>query len=77
MKEHCKETLKRAYLFLDKEVLTEAERQEIRQHLEECYPCLERYDVEREVTLLIARLKGHIACPDKLRTRIESLIEEA
>lgn len=76
MKEHCRETLEKAYLFLDGEVLTEAERREIREHLQECYPCLERYDVEREVTLLISRLKN-TACPDKLRTRIESLIEEA
>jgi mycothiol system anti-sigma-R factor len=76
MKEHCKETLKRAYLFIDGEVLTEEERRDIREHLEECYPCLERYDVEREVTVLIARLKS-TACPEKLRNRIESLIEEA
>ena len=77
MKEHCKETLKKAYLFLDGEVLSESERREIRVHLEECYPCLERYDVERELTVLIARLKTSTACPERLRNRIESLIEEA
>lgn len=77
MKEHCRETLQRAFLYLDGEVLTEAQRREIKEHLEECYPCLERYDVEREVTLLLARLKGHVACPKRLRSRIESIIEEA
>jgi mycothiol system anti-sigma-R factor len=77
MKERCRETLERAYLFLDGEQLTHAERLEIRAHLEECAPCYERYGVEKVMTTLTARLKGHTQCPEKLRARVESLIKEA
>ncbi len=47
MKEHCREILARAYLFLDGEGLSAEERVEIEVHLEECAPCLERYDLQR------------------------------
>lgn len=77
MKERCRETLQRAYLFLDGELLSEHERIEISSHLEECAPCYERYGVEREVSMLIARLRGSTRCPDELRTRVRALIEDA
>ncbi|HEX2051958.1 MAG TPA: mycothiol system anti-sigma-R factor [Actinomycetota bacterium] len=77
MKERCRETLERAYLFLDGEVLDDRQRIEISTHLEECAPCYERYGVEREVAMLIARLRGSTRCPEELRTRVRTLIEEA
>jgi mycothiol system anti-sigma-R factor len=76
MKERCKETLQQAFLYIDNEVLTENVRQEIKEHLEDCAPCLERYGLEREVTYLIHRLRDQNHCPDKLRARITNLIEE-
>ena len=76
MKEKCRVTLERAYLFLDGEVLSEAERLEIKGHLEDCRPCLERYGLESEVTNLLARLKGHTDCPARLKNRIEGLIAD-
>ena len=77
MKERCRETLERAYLFLDGEVLDDHQRLEISHHLEECAPCYERYGVEREVATLIARLRGSTRCPEELRTRVRALIEDA
>ena len=78
MSERCKEILERTYLFLDGEGLSLEERIEIEAHLEECGPCLEAYGVEREVvTVLIARLRGNIQCPDRLKQRISVLLEEA
>jgi mycothiol system anti-sigma-R factor len=76
VKPHCKETLARAYLFLDGEILSEPERQEIVVHLEECAPCLERVGLEREVTFAVARLRHHSRCPDALKHRITSLLEQ-
>ena len=77
MKEDCRVTLERAYLFLDGEGLTEDERGEIRAHLERCRPCLERYGLEEEVTALLRRLRGSQPCPDRVKARIQSIIEEA
>lgn len=76
MKERCRETLQRAYLFLDGEILSVTERHEIRRHLEDCAPCYERVGVEREVSAVVARLKGCHPCPDDLRDRIASLLDE-
>jgi mycothiol system anti-sigma-R factor len=76
MKEECRVTLERAYLFLDGELLSEAERVEIKGHLEACRPCLERYGLESEVTKLLTRLSGHEGCPTRLKDRIEGLIAE-
>jgi mycothiol system anti-sigma-R factor len=73
MKRVCRETLERAYLFLDGEVLNSHEREEIRAHLEECRPCYERYGLESEVTALVAGLRGYQRCPDELRSRITAL----
>ncbi|HJR44990.1 MAG TPA: mycothiol system anti-sigma-R factor [Actinomycetota bacterium] len=77
MKEVCREYLARAYLYLDGEVLSETERTEIRVHLEECSPCLERYGLERELVTVIARLRTTTRCPDALKNRIASLLENS
>ncbi len=77
MREICRETLQRAYLFLDGEVLSETERTDIRVHLEECTPCLERYGLEEELVTLIARLRQANPCPDRLKSRIAGLLEQA
>ena len=76
MKEDCRVTLKKAYLYLDGELLSEEERVDIRVHLEECRPCLERYGLEGEVTALVARLKGRQSCPESVKKRIQILIQE-
>jgi mycothiol system anti-sigma-R factor len=77
MKERCRETLERVYLFLDGEVLSETERYEIKVHLEECPPCYEQYGVEREIQQkIISRLRGTTPCPDHLKSRIANLLEE-
>ena len=77
MKERCREVLQRAYLFLDGEVLSEEERLHIQVHLDECAPCLEHYGFEREIVFVTARLKGKTECPQKLKAKIQSLLEEA
>ena len=77
MKERCREVLQRAYLFLDEEVLSVEERTQIQVHLEECAPCLEQYGLEREFVFATTRLKGRDECPQKLKAKIQSLLEEA
>jgi len=77
VRESCKETLQRAYLFLDGEILSENERADIQVHLEECSPCLARYGLEEELVTVIARLRHAAPCPNALKTRIASLLEQA
>jgi anti-sigma factor (TIGR02949 family) len=77
MKERCRETLQRVYLFLDGEVLSESERVEIEVHLKECPPCFESYGLEREVQkMIMSRLRGTTPCPQHLKSRIAHLLED-
>jgi mycothiol system anti-sigma-R factor len=71
----CGEILQRAYAFLDNE-LEDASFDEIRQHLEECAPCLDQYDLERCVKRLVHRSCGGERAPDSLRQKILLRITE-
>jgi mycothiol system anti-sigma-R factor len=77
VKEECREVLQRTYLFLDGELLSSSERLEIHGHLEECRPCLERYGLETEFHSLLSRVKDREVCPQRLRSKILSLLEES
>jgi mycothiol system anti-sigma-R factor len=65
----CSEILQRVYVFIDNE-LEDASNDEIRQHLEECGPCLDQYDLERSVKKLVGRCCGDEHAPDSLRAKI-------
>jgi mycothiol system anti-sigma-R factor len=64
----CADVLRRMYFFIDNE-LADADSREIRQHLDECGPCLRELDVERVVKALIARSCVEHA-PVELRQRV-------
>jgi len=50
----CSEVLERVFAFIDNELPT-ADSSEIQHHLDECGPCLQKYDLERTVKTLIRR----------------------
>ena len=64
----CEEALVALYTFLDGE-LTEAKRIEIRHHLDDCSPCLEVFDFEAELRMVI-RERCRDQVPESLRQRI-------
>jgi mycothiol system anti-sigma-R factor len=64
----CSDFLQRIVFLLDNE-LDEAERSEVRLHLDECGPCLRKYDLERTVKAVVARSCSESA-PDGLRERV-------
>jgi mycothiol system anti-sigma-R factor len=64
----CSEVLGRVFFFLDNE-LEQADCAEIQHHLDECGPCLARYDLERTVKTLVARSCSEKA-PEGLRQRV-------
>jgi mycothiol system anti-sigma-R factor len=64
----CSEVLGRVFFFLDNE-LDQADCAQIQHHLDECGPCLARYDLERTVKTLVARSCSEEA-PDGLRQRV-------
>jgi mycothiol system anti-sigma-R factor len=64
----CGDVLNELFAFLDNE-LDSATHSEIKQHLDECGPCLEEYGLEQTVKRLVARSCGEHA-PERLRERV-------
>jgi mycothiol system anti-sigma-R factor len=64
----CNDSLAELYTFLDGE-LTDDKRVEIRQHLDDCSPCLERFDFQAELKAVISQ-KCQEEVPQELRDRI-------
>ena len=69
----CNETLQELYLYLDGH-LTESDRVHIQQHLDDCSPCLEAYDFEAELRMVV-RSRCVDQVPEALRARIAKALE--
>jgi mycothiol system anti-sigma-R factor len=70
----CSEVLERVVFFIDNE-LEEADCDQIQRHLDECGPCLDKFDLERTVKALVARSCPEHA-PEGLRDRVLFKIRE-
>ncbi|HET8559886.1 MAG TPA: mycothiol system anti-sigma-R factor [Marmoricola sp.] len=70
----CSEVLDRVFFFLDNE-LDQADCNDIQRHLDECGPCLAKYNLERTVKSLVARSCTEVA-PDGLRQRVLMSIKQ-
>ena len=65
----CEHVLERVYEFIDNE-LDHASGDAIRQHLSDCEPCLDKFDVEQAVKKLVARRCGGDTAPAHLREKV-------
>jgi len=70
----CSEVIHQIFVFIDNE-LDDASCGEIQQHLDECGPCLAKYNLERTVKSLVARSCSEKA-PDALREKVLMRIRE-
>ena len=71
----CREVLAEVYLYLDLECPDER-RLLIRDHLDECSPCLREYGIEHEVKALVARCCGGELAPAELKERLRLKLSE-
>jgi mycothiol system anti-sigma-R factor len=71
----CGEVLSDVFLYLDGEMTSER-RDRIREHLDECSPCLRKFGIEREVRALVARSCGNEIAPEALRQRVVLRLRE-
>jgi len=71
----CSEVLERVYSYLDG-VADEAACAKIRQHLDECGPCLREYGLEEAVKRLVHKHCGHDAVPGELRIKVLTRIRQ-
>ncbi len=71
----CLDVLAEVYLYLDLEC-DDSRRMSIRDHLDECSPCLREYGIEQEVKALVARCCGDELAPPALRERLRAKLAE-
>jgi mycothiol system anti-sigma-R factor len=75
---HCRDILETMYLFIDEEELTPEHRAQVRQHLDDCIPCLESFEFEAELKQIIKeRCKDEVPAHvyDSVRARLTVEIE--
>jgi mycothiol system anti-sigma-R factor len=66
----CSEVLARVYSYLDGEMESAGGYGQIKEHLEECGPCLREYGLEELVKKLVHKSCGHEAVPGELRAKV-------
>jgi len=71
----CTDVLSEVYLYLDLEC-TDERRLVIREHLDECSPCLREFGIELEVKALVARCCGSETAPLELKQRLRVKLAE-
>lgn len=69
----CRQALAEIYTYLDGE-LTEEKRLLIAGHLEGCNPCIETFDFEAELRVVISTKARNDEVPESLRVRISERI---
>ncbi len=72
----CRVVLETVFLYLDGECESE-QRAKIKEHLEECGPCLRQYGIEADVKALVARCCRRDHAPDHLKLRVLDKLREA
>lgn len=74
MGSHCTEAAELLYSYMDGE-LTEDRRVVIKSHLDDCPPCLDAFDFEYELRIVISeRCRDRV--PDHLRQRVAEAIRQ-
>jgi mycothiol system anti-sigma-R factor len=73
--DECADFLERIVYFLDNE-LDEADCSAVQLHLDECGPCLEKYDLQRTVKAVVHRSCSSDLAPHELRQRVMVRIRE-
>ena len=71
----CSEVLARLESYLDREIEEQGFAQ-IRQHLDECGPCLREYGLEDVVKRLVHKCCGSETAPSELRVKVLVRIRE-
>ncbi|MDR6864123.1 mycothiol system anti-sigma-R factor [Phycicoccus sp. 3266] len=69
----CSEVLHRVYEYLDGE-MTVDDTEKIKQHLDECGPCLKEYDLDQALKALVKRSCECEEAPVELRSQIVARI---
>jgi len=71
---NCKESLQKIYEFMDGQ-LEKTPFSNIEKHLDNCRGCWDRFEFEKRLKEMLQK-SCKMTCSDKLRARIQSLLEK-
>lgn len=71
--DECVRVLTNVYAFLHNE-MSEAEADAIRRHLHACERCLENFDIEQTIAVVLRRCCSGVQAPTRLRVSISQTI---
>ena len=72
----CSSVLERVYEYIDHE-MADDDCATVKQHLDECAPCLAEFGLEQAVKALVQRSCGCDQAPEQLRAKVLSKIRQA
>ncbi|MDK2897382.1 MAG: hypothetical protein PWP04_1502 [Candidatus Atribacteria bacterium] len=72
----CQEAVKKLYLYLDGEMLSDEERLSFEEHLKLCRQCCKRVEFEKHLWSLIRTNGQEEFLPTTLLTRVEKVITQ-
>jgi mycothiol system anti-sigma-R factor len=75
-KADCSSVLSEVWAFLDNEC-DQKQREIVRQHLDECSPCVEKYGIEEHLKVLLARKCGGDHASAEFKQRVVDCIKQA
>ncbi len=71
----CRETLDKLYEYLDRE-LSSQELVEVRQHLDDCPPCRDRFHFEENVLRAVRRCCRDVSAPPSLVEKVRKICSQ-
>ena len=71
----CSEVLAEVWLFLDNEC-DNSRKDLLKQHLDECSPCLREYGIDEHLKALLAKKCGGEHAPEALKERLRATIRK-
>ena len=72
----CSSVLEQVYEYIDHE-MADDDLATVKQHLDECSPCLAEYGLEQAVKALVHRCCSSEVAPEELRAKVLSKIRKA
>lgn len=75
IKPECRSVLEEVYLYLDAET-DDVSRAKIREHIDDCSPCLREFGIEQEVKALVSRCCGGDRAPESLKIKLKLKLRE-
>jgi len=71
----CAAAIEKVYLYLDGEI-PDDDCTQLRQHIEDCAPCLREYGLEQQFKALVARSCGCESPPPELKQKLLTKLRE-